>query len=544
MQNKKKLFIAAIIVLLMTMLFVITASANAIGDVDGDNSVTASDARLALRASVKLENFAPGSAKFLACDVDYDNTITASDARLILRASVKLEELKEKPSNPSPDKTHTHKWSAWTTERNAKNVVTGYHTRTCSAANCPVGTERAACSYGANIYTTSNKTPTCTAKVQYYNECSACKGKKVSQIDPLNHKNAKRDASKSLSPTCTEGGYDVLYCPDCKLYGKVDGTKEEKKLYVVLDALGHTVKPGDISGDKDVVCSRCNKTLTPSFNSLVNGLKTSEVKFSTLTRNDSIGTLKKFNLDVPLSVQLLMLAAGESIDDIKEQFTSELAQNDTTYSDYYYTAKKVADSAIFPVPGEDYVSALTGNDLKDINVVENLTEVDFIADIPDEAMIQLSSGSQYKVTLALFRGLVTADKNITKITVTTKDEKYSSIKNSQNETALMRITGLDIRTLFDSFNEKEDDDGFTLNMTCKDITSNCAVSYYFVVSEEEAEDGTLDTVYTPIAAKYLTTLTVDQHVDLALSVEGLGELMKGDIDLVINNITTNYYIFS
>ncbi len=63
-----------------------------IGDVDGDNKVTSSDARLALRASVKLEKL--DEIALLAADVDDDGAVTSSDARLILRASVGLETLK------------------------------------------------------------------------------------------------------------------------------------------------------------------------------------------------------------------------------------------------------------------------------------------------------------------------------------------------------------------------------------------------------------------------------------------------------------------
>ncbi|MBR5410461.1 MAG: hypothetical protein IK104_07290 [Clostridia bacterium] len=70
-----------------------------LGDVDSDGKVTASDARLALRRSVDLETFEPGSDAFTAADVDFDGKITAADARLILRAAVGLEELK-KPAEP------------------------------------------------------------------------------------------------------------------------------------------------------------------------------------------------------------------------------------------------------------------------------------------------------------------------------------------------------------------------------------------------------------------------------------------------------------
>ena len=62
------------------------------GDVDADGTITPGDARLALRRSVALEDYAEGSAEWLACDVDADGTITPGDARLILRGSVGLED--------------------------------------------------------------------------------------------------------------------------------------------------------------------------------------------------------------------------------------------------------------------------------------------------------------------------------------------------------------------------------------------------------------------------------------------------------------------
>ncbi len=63
------------------------------GDVDGSWDLTAADARLALRASVGLENYASGTREFRAADVNKDGTITAEDARLLLRAAVGLGSL-------------------------------------------------------------------------------------------------------------------------------------------------------------------------------------------------------------------------------------------------------------------------------------------------------------------------------------------------------------------------------------------------------------------------------------------------------------------
>ena len=58
---------------------------------DADGSVTAADARLALRAAVGLEEYEKGGYEFRAADMNGDGAITAEDARLILRTSVGLE---------------------------------------------------------------------------------------------------------------------------------------------------------------------------------------------------------------------------------------------------------------------------------------------------------------------------------------------------------------------------------------------------------------------------------------------------------------------
>ncbi|MBQ6540353.1 MAG: hypothetical protein IJL71_04940, partial [Oscillospiraceae bacterium] len=62
------------------------------GDVDGDGAVKAEDARLALRASVKLEpDIVEGTAAYQAADYNQDGEVKSEDARAILRVSVKLD---------------------------------------------------------------------------------------------------------------------------------------------------------------------------------------------------------------------------------------------------------------------------------------------------------------------------------------------------------------------------------------------------------------------------------------------------------------------
>ncbi|MBQ6864264.1 MAG: hypothetical protein IJO14_08510, partial [Clostridia bacterium] len=59
-----------------------------LGDVDNNGKIEAADARLALRAAVKLENLT--EAQTQAADADKNGKLEAADARLILRAAVGL----------------------------------------------------------------------------------------------------------------------------------------------------------------------------------------------------------------------------------------------------------------------------------------------------------------------------------------------------------------------------------------------------------------------------------------------------------------------
>lgn len=90
---KNKLLSFALSLFLLTGSFFIYASADImLGDVDADGKVSAADARLALRYSVRLENLTPDG--IFRADTDSNGIITASDARTILRISVGLAESK------------------------------------------------------------------------------------------------------------------------------------------------------------------------------------------------------------------------------------------------------------------------------------------------------------------------------------------------------------------------------------------------------------------------------------------------------------------
>ena len=61
------------------------------GDVNSDGNVTASDARLALRGAVGLEDCSVDSVYYVAANVNRRDGLSASDARIILRTAVGLD---------------------------------------------------------------------------------------------------------------------------------------------------------------------------------------------------------------------------------------------------------------------------------------------------------------------------------------------------------------------------------------------------------------------------------------------------------------------
>ena len=76
----------------ITLLSGETVETSVLGDVDGDGDVDVSDARLGLRAAVKLETLT--GVYEIAAKVGHDQ-ISVSEARLILRAAVKLDNPKD-----------------------------------------------------------------------------------------------------------------------------------------------------------------------------------------------------------------------------------------------------------------------------------------------------------------------------------------------------------------------------------------------------------------------------------------------------------------
>lgn len=91
MKNK---IIAVTISVFALMLILAFSSSAAVkkGDMDGDNAVTVTDARLVLRSALGKQSFA--NAQLVAADYNEDDVIDLKDARLILRHAIGLDQTK------------------------------------------------------------------------------------------------------------------------------------------------------------------------------------------------------------------------------------------------------------------------------------------------------------------------------------------------------------------------------------------------------------------------------------------------------------------
>lgn len=186
--------ILSVLLAVMMILTVIPASlsfAETLGDVDGNDSITAADARLALRASVGLETLSPEQTA--AADADFNGTITAADARLILRASVGLETL------------HTHSYTEKVTKK-ATCTEKGTKTFTCECGDSY--TEEIPAT-GHNSVTDKAVAPTCTATGKTEGaHCSICNTvlKAQTTVAAKGH-TPKLDESTVIKVTCQKDGY-------------------------------------------------------------------------------------------------------------------------------------------------------------------------------------------------------------------------------------------------------------------------------------------------------------------------------------------------
>ncbi|MBQ7637504.1 MAG: dockerin type I repeat-containing protein [Clostridia bacterium] len=416
-----------------------------------------------------------------------------------------------------------HDFGEWTETKAPTCEDDGEETRYCS--RCDENETRILPALGHDFGEwAETKAPTCAEDGEETRYCIRCDETETKASPALGHDFGEWTETKA--PTCTDEGEETRYCSRCD--------ESETK---ALSALGHDAEEGEMSVDGDTVCSRCGKTVAPSFNTLVNSLKTSDLRFSTITKRVSSGADTSCEIDIPEDIGDIILQ-GYTVDEIKEMYKAPFVDERSGYYSLY-SNQLIKETPAFPVPNAPFVSALTSEDVVDLSVTENMDSVDFLDELPQQVTID-AGGAYYDADLTYFKALAQTQKPVTKITVTIKPEAYSEFKDSTEETALMRITGQDVRAIFAGSNASASSGGYTYGMSCTDLTTDCVVSFWFSVETDESGEKS----YTPIAAKYETSAVSDRHVDVTLSLEGIEGVMKCGIDTVFSDVLTNYFIFT
>ncbi len=480
MKKSKLLFTLTLTLLLVLALAVsVSAKTRKLGDVDGDSKVTASDARLALRAAVQLnDNLDEISTK--AANVDGDQKVTASDARLILRAAVNLEKI--------DGSLHEHEAAAPVKE----NV----------------------------------KAATCTAAGTYDEvvRCAECREvlSSTPKTEPaLGHLKTIDEAKSTFSLT---GDNRLVYsCSRCGKTGNEDATllytgkltSENKQENV--DIVNHFIN--------------LTKPETAKFRALMHDKTESKVKSSEFEMNNAmkillkgIGTIAGEDFDLPTDANGWRAMLNDMTKDMNTETKRLSITSDITNENY-------------PLKGTPLSSKIVTEDLKALTV-QIVDRSDFLnavpAKLPGTRLVQLDASG----TLWYFSRYLKPVDRYVKVTYALNDENHNSIETLQQGSNLDHIYDLNksdfkMEDFNSAFDGMEDLNADVNASSSNKINTKGTVTYYF-----DAETGKpmgaiydvdIDTENAFSMSITLKTLTRPHF--------------KGAGNITANFRTQNYYIF-
>ncbi len=237
----------------------------AVGDVDGNGSIKADDARIILRVAVNLEQI--DASAFIKADVDGDGKITAKDARTALRLAVGLDKIPDHdieeiviiPSTCATDgltvklcKTCLKIYAKVTVPAKENGHVTDGRWTTVKAPNCmEEGLGQLKCILCQQVVKeeTLPKLTTHSGEWEYpdgkdcYNPytakrtCAVCGEKEAKKINPPgscglhNVLSGNYEFKVLKAATCLEDGEGVVRCKHCEKTGDTEVIKATGHLF-------------------------------------------------------------------------------------------------------------------------------------------------------------------------------------------------------------------------------------------------------------------------------------------------------------------------
>ena len=510
------------------------SAAGRLGDVDNDGEITSGDARLALRASVRLETVTPDMLQ--RADIDKNGEIESSDARMILRASVHLEDLSQFD--------HTHEVAAWTPDENDAES----HSGVCTVCGETV-TER------HTVETRIIKESTCTEPGEAQEVCSVC-GAVLDAVEvPPAHKWQPVEGTEKAA-TCTEDGSRTLRCSVC-------GEESTETLPAghkpgpaatctvpqtctvcgekLANALGHVyVKGAAITVTKGVRCERCGEIGLPGFNELVNTLKDGTHTYSGFEYTESSASEPKMTGIVNDLINLLVSSGQIKKEEVASMLSTGLG-NESYYSPVTVNRRITRDN--FNLEGEDVVSALLESDPQSIKT-EFVKGIDFLSTLPDSIVTRGNRAED----LTSVKNTPIGD--VIKVTLQFLPENYKEVTANGGDSPIHRVDTLLPETV-ESFMEgaggadlgglaAETGDGDDIgsiiarSMTFDfDCNYGLTVTYYF-----DAVNN------APIAAVYDGSMLINFAMNFYIKDPELNpDNESGSLSLDATNDIVSYYFF-
>ena len=511
--KKNKIFPAVLTAVLSVSFFILPVSALWIpGDVDGNSRVESSDARLALRASVRLEDYAVGSDAFHSADVNGNGIIEASDARSILRASVSLETL--------PPAVCEHVWDDGVVTRTATCKDEGETTFTCTVCGEkktePIArTEDHVWDEGA-----VTKAVTCKDEGETTFTCTVCGEKKTEPI-ARTEDHVWDEGAVTRAATCKDEGETTFTCTVCGRKKTEPIAKTEEHVW---DS-GTVTKEGTLTEQTEIV-----------FTCRICGVRKTEHRFSVTRFNEAVNVLKDGTHTYSGFTQTVSTAARPEFTGMMESMINAIPKKERERMMAEFTANEVSSTAFvrnspinnsnFNLTGDPLVSRLTEGDVLSVTA-EQVQGVDFLADLP-EAYLDTDGAME---VLTPIKNTVIGD--VIKVTVVLPAE------TEPKESAIPRIDSALCATIDESSDEigklAGEMDIFGENSMKLDVRNQAAVTvtYYF----DAATDA-------PIAAHYDDAVTIDSEMDLYLNDDGtVSQKSTGSIVLKIDTESDSYYFF-
>jgi len=424
--------------------------------------------------------------------------------------------------------------------------------------------------YGAHVMETVKVTSkTCTTPTANYQVCKYCSYENIVVTEDAAGHACK---TKIVEPTCTENGY-IKALESCSVCGESVDSEP-----IILDAKGHKFT-GVQTCTTSVYCETCGEVTAPAFGhnfviespAITSGSKSVASFFCTRCGEGCEDKVATFNAVTdkikPVfygkyenKLHILTKTSSENVPSninfgiwtstVRDMFEEDMAETPVTYSLRNYNYIYVR--GYLPIIGKDCVSLLEADDVDSVSV-ERISGLDFS---------QVLSGFDDKFTsgknerdLTPYKAIkVTGD--VIKVTIDVKNEKYyGGIDKlpAAEMTSLQKIFGVDAREQLFSKDGctsecpencaehhyvkgkdgklymETNQDGMSMKMTLSDLTTDGKVTYYF-----------LEETYQPIVAVYEESESMNQHMDMSISV---GISIRGSMDTLSKTNSKTVYVF-